>query len=401
MLDILLRPPEVLARGCGGRCLGLVRPGAPTSVHRGPPRARVRARRLRHASRRPTAPAWGHHCHAGAGPVPLAAWRPSAPRYPASSPKPVQHWPHPGAAPPFRHRNARATVAPWCLASRPGHASEQARAGYRARRRWPTAQREGGGDSELASQGGYKEHKKTTEHRTNRALAPSTVRPLARDPRVLIGWPFPLGFGLDGRLLLAVYWHGVGGFMFNSSSSSEQTAPAHHCRPQRLHPTPAAVTAPKGPWANHHRNWHRCRFRRRQHDSAGLLLCVVHQRLLVARGCFARRLFRAVSQRSNPRRRAVIILIVTVGGKRAAASCHFHHRTPRLRRRRPWSRPTRRAKRAAAGAGRRRRRRRRPTAAQTPALPLPTRRIRTVALSDCRLQRNGWMVFTGRSSRFR
>ena len=33
--------------------------------------------------------------------------------------------------------------------------------------------------------------------------APSTVRPLAMDPRVLIGWPFPLGFGLDGRLLLA------------------------------------------------------------------------------------------------------------------------------------------------------------------------------------------------------
>ena len=33
--------------------------------------------------------------------------------------------------------------------------------------------------------------------------APSTVRPLARDPRVLIGWPLPLGFGLDGRLLLA------------------------------------------------------------------------------------------------------------------------------------------------------------------------------------------------------
>ena len=33
--------------------------------------------------------------------------------------------------------------------------------------------------------------------------APSTVRPLAMDLRVLIGWPFPLGFGLDGRLLLA------------------------------------------------------------------------------------------------------------------------------------------------------------------------------------------------------
>ena len=37
----------------------------------------------------------------------------------------------------------------------------------------------------------------------SRAKAPSTVRPLARDLRVLIGWPFPLGFGLDGRLLLA------------------------------------------------------------------------------------------------------------------------------------------------------------------------------------------------------
>ena len=33
--------------------------------------------------------------------------------------------------------------------------------------------------------------------------APSTVRPFARDPRVLIGWPLPLGFGLGGRLLLA------------------------------------------------------------------------------------------------------------------------------------------------------------------------------------------------------
>ena len=28
-------------------------------------------------------------------------------------------------------------------------------------------------------------------------------RPLARDPRVLAGWPFPLGFGLGERLLLA------------------------------------------------------------------------------------------------------------------------------------------------------------------------------------------------------
>ena len=38
----------------------------------------------------------------------------------------------------------------------------------------------------------------------SRGQAPSTVRPLARDPRVLVvGWPLPLGFGLDGRLLLA------------------------------------------------------------------------------------------------------------------------------------------------------------------------------------------------------
>ena len=36
-----------------------------------------------------------------------------------------------------------------------------------------------------------------------RGAEPSTVRPLARDLRVLVGWPFPLGFGLDGRLLLA------------------------------------------------------------------------------------------------------------------------------------------------------------------------------------------------------
>ena len=36
-------------------------------------------------------------------------------------------------------------------------------------------------------------------------------------PQVLVGWPRPLGFGLDGRLLLA-WRHGVGGFMFNSPS---------------------------------------------------------------------------------------------------------------------------------------------------------------------------------------
>ena len=27
--------------------------------------------------------------------------------------------------------------------------------------------------------------------------------PVGQGPRVLVGWPFPLGFGLDGRLLLA------------------------------------------------------------------------------------------------------------------------------------------------------------------------------------------------------
>ena len=32
---------------------------------------------------------------------------------------------------------------------------------------------------------------------------PSTVRPLARETRVLIGWPLPLGLGLGGCLLLA------------------------------------------------------------------------------------------------------------------------------------------------------------------------------------------------------
>ena len=33
--------------------------------------------------------------------------------------------------------------------------------------------------------------------------APSTARSLARDPRVMVGWPLPLAFGLGGRLLLA------------------------------------------------------------------------------------------------------------------------------------------------------------------------------------------------------
>ena len=36
------------------------------------------------------------------------------------------------------------------------------------------------------------------------------MRPLARDPRVLISWPLPLGFGLGGRLLLTgTAWAGL------------------------------------------------------------------------------------------------------------------------------------------------------------------------------------------------
>ena len=54
----------------------------------------------------------------------------------------------------------------------------------------------------LKSQG----HRKLVSWEAKKKTGPSTARsdgPLARDLRVLIGWPFPLGFGLDGRLLLA------------------------------------------------------------------------------------------------------------------------------------------------------------------------------------------------------
>ena len=43
--------------------------------------------------------------------------------------------------------------------------------------------------------------------------APSTARPLSRGPRALVGLPFSVWTG-------ACYWHGVGGYVFNSSSSS-------------------------------------------------------------------------------------------------------------------------------------------------------------------------------------
>ena len=41
--------------------------------------------------------------------------------------------------------------------------------------------------------------------------APSTVRPLARDLRVLVGWPFPLSFGFwSGRALATgTAWAGL------------------------------------------------------------------------------------------------------------------------------------------------------------------------------------------------
>ena len=53
---------------------------------------------------------------------------------------------------------------------------------------------------------------------------PSTVRPLARDPRVLIGWPLPLGFGLGGRLLLTgTAWAGLCLIHHNHHIKKKQT----------------------------------------------------------------------------------------------------------------------------------------------------------------------------------
>ena len=47
----------------------------------------------------------------------------------------------------------------------------------------------------------------TWEERTRATCTPKTepsaLHPLARGPRVPIGWPLPLGFGLGGSLLLA------------------------------------------------------------------------------------------------------------------------------------------------------------------------------------------------------
>ena len=41
----------------------------------------------------------------------------------------------------------------------------------------------------------------------SRALSPCA--PLARDPRVMIGWPLPLGLGLDGALATGIFWGGL------------------------------------------------------------------------------------------------------------------------------------------------------------------------------------------------
>ena len=74
--------------------------------------------------------------------------------------------------------------------------------------------------------------KKATTKNPAMKRAPSTARPLSRGPRALIGLPFSVRTG-------ACYWHGVGGSMFNSSSSVP-----HRCRrrsavfatdPQRIH----------------------------------------------------------------------------------------------------------------------------------------------------------------------
>ena len=180
--------------------------------------------------------------------------------------------------------------------------------GYRARRRWPTAQREGGNDSELA-----------------KAAIKSTRRP----------------------------------------QNTEQTAPA-----PPPSPTPAAVTAPKGPWAHHHRNRHRCRFRRRQRWSAAV------RRSSAPASCA-----RLLCAQTFPRRLAAL--------ESEAARCHHPHRHCRRQASRgllpfppsvasfassPPAESANKAGKKGCG-GRETTPTAAPTAAQTPALPLPTRPI--------------------------
>ena len=147
--------------------------------------------------------------------------------------------------------------------------------------------------------------------------------------------------------------------------NTEQTAPA-----PPPSPTPAAVTAPKGPWAHHHRNRHRCRFRRRQRWSAAVRRSSAPAscaRLLCAQ-TFSRRLAALESE---------------------AARCHHPHRHCRRQASRgllpfppsvasfassPPAESANKAGKKGCG-GRETTPTAAPTAAQTPALPLPTRPI--------------------------
>ena len=54
----------------------------------------------------------------------------------------------------------------------------------------------GGGRGPAAKPSDQRRNQGRPPPRMNGFSAPSAVRPLARDPRVLIGWPLPLGFGL-------------------------------------------------------------------------------------------------------------------------------------------------------------------------------------------------------------
>ena len=147
--------------------------------------------------------------------------------------------------------------------------------------------------------------------------------------------------------------------------NTEQTAPA-----PPPSPTPAAVTAPKGPWAHHHRNRHRCRFRRRQRWSAAVRRSSAPAscaRLLCAQ-TFSRRLAALESE---------------------AARCHHPHRHCRRQASRgllpfppsvasfassPPAESANKAGKKGCG-GRETTPTAAPTAAQTPALPLPMRPI--------------------------
>ena len=147
--------------------------------------------------------------------------------------------------------------------------------------------------------------------------------------------------------------------------NTEQTAPA-----PPPSPTPAAVTAPKGPWAHHHRNRHRCRFCRRQRWSA------------------------AVRRSSAPASCARLLCAQTFSRRLAAveyeaARCHHPHRHCRRQASRgllpfppsaasfassPPAESANKAGKKGCG-GRETTPTAAPTAAQTPALPLPTRPI--------------------------